>query len=188
METSSICSVNTKTSSAPRVQLEPLTKESFAEFGHVVERGHVTGSLVNQGRGNKQIITEDFENLRPSAKACLSIFHISPSSLPIEVELLEKHPHSSQAFIPMCTEFPDSDEESEYLVVVANSLDTSILGTLRAFRAKATQGIIYHPDVWHFPLAVLGKAQSFSCMVCDDEMDREGDCIIEYVSQKVIVH
>ena len=172
----------------PEVYLTPLTQESFAEFGYVVERKNdgTIGTSVNQGRGEKKVICDNFENLRPNAKACISIFHIRPSTLPIKVELLEKHPNSSQAFIPLCPKSANG-KESEYLVIVARGTDTSIPGTLKAFRAKASQGIIYRPGVWHYPLAVLNNEQSFSCAVFEDKLDPDGDTVESKVSQKVIV-
>jgi len=189
LETHSINTVEKSITSLPKIPLVPLTQDAFAEFGYVVERKQdgKAGISVNQGRGDKKIICENFENLRPSAKVCLSVFHLRPSTLPIEVALLEKHPHSSQAFIPMCPQ-NSSVEESYYLVMVASGTDTSIPGALKAFKAKASQGIIYHPGVWHYPLAVLKKEQSFSCMVFEDERDPAGNTVESTVTQKVMVH
>lgn len=68
---------------------------------------------------------------------------------------MERHPFSSQAFLPQ--------RVSRYLVVVAPAMAGGEPDVVRcqAFVAGADQGIIYHPNVWHCPLTVLDTAAQF---------------------------
>ncbi|MEX0759344.1 MAG: ureidoglycolate lyase, partial [Tistlia sp.] len=66
------------------------------------------------------------------------------------IDLLERHPLSSRAFMPL--------GGRPWLVVVA---DTPRAETCRAFRVRGDQGVQYHPGVWHHPLLVLDEPQDF---------------------------
>jgi ureidoglycolate lyase len=74
--------------------------------------------------------------------------------------MLEKHPGSTQAFVPM--------NASRYLVVVALGGDAPDLSTLRAFVASAAEAISYRPGVWHHPMIALDRVTDFACLVWED--------------------
>jgi len=82
----------------------PLTAEAYAPYGAVVmasPRGE-PGRPVNQGTARRWDNLASIENLRPGASLNLSVFRCQPrppGSIP--VALLEKHPASTQVFLPM---------------------------------------------------------------------------------------
>ena len=102
---------------------------------------------------------------------------VFPSLMPAgrhEVALLERHPYSSQLFVPL-------NAPRRYLVVVAlpaaepPGVDVRREGaappdmtTLRAFMARRDQGVNYAAGVWHHPLAALDDATDFACVVYED--------------------
>lgn len=155
------------------IRTEPLTAETFAPYGHVImaERGDVVGKPANQGTAKRYNWLGPVENLRPAnAKLNLCLFRCSPrTTWPLRVEIMEKHPLSTQAVMPM--------NASRYVVLVARpGTDMPDLSTLRAFVATGLQGVAYHPGTWHHPLLALGAETDFGCVVWEDESD--GDCTL----------
>lgn len=118
--------------------LEPLTFESFRPFGDFIgpEPG---GESANQGRAFKRSNLTSLVNTRDHASANVATFRVLSKSLPFSLKLLEKHPHSSQMFIPFCS-------KSKYLVIVAQDLDNAPdLSTLKGFISDTNAGFNYKP-------------------------------------------
>lgn len=132
---------------------EPLTHEAFAPFGDVIEASDAVRHFPING-GN----TERYHDLAqidpgPDGRAIVSIFRGQPRTLPFPVEIMERHPLASQAFVPM--------SGRAYLVVVAPAGDAPGAEDLRVFLARGDQGINYARGVWHHPLLALDEACDF---------------------------
>jgi ureidoglycolate lyase len=67
--------------------------------------------------------------------------------------MVERHPHGSQAFIPLA---PFS-----FIVVVAPAGEAVNATDLRAFVTNGTQGVNYHKGVWHMPMIAMEAGQEF---------------------------
>src|SRR5690606_41831408 len=80
-------------------------------------------------------------------RAGISVFQSECFSLPCRLELVERHPLGSQAFLPMSA--------GPFLVVVAEDLDGRPARP-RAFLPAGRQGINTARNVWHGPLTPLG--------------------------------
>lgn len=82
-----------------------------------------------------------------------------------QVKILERHPYSTQSFIPLG--LPASTMEnpspSKFLVIVAPTLSSPDgspdLQGIRAFVAHGNQGVTYGMGTWHAPMVVLGKRE-----------------------------
>ncbi|MGB7989919.1 MAG: ureidoglycolate lyase [Candidatus Methylophosphatis roskildensis] len=132
---------------------EPLTREAFAPFGDVIEACDLVRHFtINAGNTERY---HDLANIEPGpdGRVIVSIFRGQPRSLPFRVEMMERHPLASQAFIPM-SDWP-------YLVVVAPAGDPPAAHDLRAFLASGEQGVNYAPGVWHHPLLALDAVSDF---------------------------
>jgi ureidoglycolate lyase len=79
-------------------------------------------------------------------RAGISLFDATPRSLPYVLELVERHPEGSQAFIPMT--------QNPFLVIVAPD-ENGTPGRPLAFHTEAGQGINFHRNVWHGVLTPL---------------------------------
>ena len=79
-------------------------------------------------------------------KTGISLFNAEPRSLPYELNLLERHPEGSQAFIPMSLH--------NFLIIVAED-DHGKPGQVHAFLSTAGQAINFHRGVWHGVLTPL---------------------------------
>ena len=65
---------------------------------------------------------------------------------------MERHPLSSQTFIPL--------GNSNYLVVVAPAGDLSV-DNIQSFLAAPDQGVNYHPGTWHHYSLALNETSDF---------------------------
>ncbi|GJE92195.1 allantoicase and ureidoglycolate lyase domain-containing protein [Phanerochaete sordida] len=172
---------------APRVlPALALTPEAFAPFGQVVQAyadvhavpaprtTRITGA--NQGTATKFHKLALLDHAYPPAAGAttgLSVYRCRPVALAPgglwEVKLLERHPTTKQAFVPM-GEAAGADAlpslGKRYLVIVAQNGadDKPDLQTMRAFVASAGQGIMYDMGIWHHPMAVLDGPMDFSCV------------------------
>ncbi len=124
------------------IAVEPLTAEAFAPFGEVLTLPESAG---------RDYFDHALANHRPAAWPSLSIARIEETaSLPLEARRLERHPASSQSFVPL--------GPVPFLVAVAPQGPNGLpdVARLRAFRAEGGQGVTYGADVWHHPMTVLG--------------------------------
>jgi ureidoglycolate lyase len=124
--------------------IEPLTAEAFAAFGEVLEVRGAPDKIINQdlcGR-HHDLADMDFG----TGRAGISLFDAEPRSLPYTLDMMERHPDGSQAFLPM--------HQHPYLVTVAHDVDGKP-GPPKAFLAGAGQGVNYHKNTWHGVLTPL---------------------------------
>lgn len=138
-----------------------LTKEAFTDFGDVIEASQESNSIaINHG------FTQRFHDLahldlnQQNGKTLLSIFRSTPLPKPITIKLMERHPLSSQAFMPL--------GENPYLVVVAPAGEFDET-KISVFLAQAHQGVNYHKGTWHHFSLALNSQSDFLVI------DRGGD-------------
>jgi ureidoglycolate lyase len=125
----------------------PLTREAFIPYGQV---------LMALGEDTqRQEFASTLRNLRPHAALNMALILTKPSRSARRLRLLERHPFSSQSFIPI--------QGTRYLVIVCPSTAEGepMLDRLTAFVAESFQAVTYNPDVWHAPHAVLGGSGTF---------------------------
>ena len=127
-----------------RVIAHSLTQEGFASFGDVLDIAGAPDRLINAGLCGRyhDRATLDFGD---GGRAGISLFDAEARSLPYTLDLLERHPDGSQAFIPM--------HRNPWLVIVAEPGDTP--GAIHAFIAGPGQGINLHRGTWHGVLTPL---------------------------------
>jgi ureidoglycolate lyase len=127
-----------------------LTAAAFAPFGEVIEPAAAAAvQSINAGTAQR---FHDIARIDPGegGRVLLSIVRARARTLPFELELLERHPLGSQAFVPL-------DPATRYLVVVAASAEA----TPRAFIAGHGQGVNFAAGTWHHPLLALDRSCDF---------------------------
>ena len=62
----------------------------------------------------------------------------------MKIDMMEKHPLGSQAFIPM--------KETTFLCFVAPEGNVPEIKKIQSFIIPPKKGINYKPGIWHFPL------------------------------------
>jgi len=127
-----------------QITAEPLTTEAFAPFGDVLDCAGEGDVLINQGLCMRYHDRAQLEF--GEGQAGISLFNAEPRALPYSLDMMERHPLGSQAFIPMSSH--------GFLVVVAPD-EGGIPGTPRAFLTAPHQGVNYHKNTWHGVLTPL---------------------------------
>jgi ureidoglycolate lyase len=134
-----------------QLPIEPLTAETFAPFGTVIETEGAENFPINDATTTRFHALAEAD-AGPSGTAIMSIFRATRWPQPVEIRMLERHPLGSQAFYPLS---PD-----DWLVVVADA-ERPTAEDLRLFRALGNQGVQYRRNVWHHPLLILTEQQDF---------------------------
>ncbi|WP_417241739.1 ureidoglycolate lyase [Celeribacter sp.] len=120
------------------IRLEPLTAEAFAPFGDVLDTSGAPDKMINAGLCGRyhDRATLDFSD----GKAGISLFDAQVRTLPLTLDMMERHPEGSQAFLPM--------SHTSFVVIVAPDAGGKP-GQPRAFVTTAGQGINFHRGTWH---------------------------------------
>jgi ureidoglycolate lyase len=74
------------------------------------------------------------------------LFDAEPRALPYQLEMMERHPLGTQAFLPL--------HEYPFLVVVAED-DNGKPKNVQAFITPPSIGVNYHRNIWHGVLTPL---------------------------------
>lgn len=135
------------------LRAKPLTSERFAPFGEVIEAARNVADPMNAARFER---FDDLCNVDISKndKVSVSIARCkTPTSLPLRIDMVERHPLGSQAFIPL--------SPCEMVVVVAPPGESVDVDALRAFVSNGRQGFNYRRGTWHMPLIAFKTGQEF---------------------------
>ncbi len=135
------------------VPLVALTREAFAPFGDVIQVDGSPHYTINSGYAQRYHDLAAVDVLERGGRPLISIFRATPRPLPVRIEVMERHPLSSQAFVPL--------SGIPFLVVVAPPGDEPAPESLRAFITNGRQGINYSRGVWHHALLALESPCDF---------------------------
>jgi len=133
------------------IKTQPLTVIDFAPYGDVLEVSGDPTVTINQGMCDRynDLANLDFAN----GRAGISIFKSKIRSLPYQLDMVERHPDGSQAFIPM--------SQHPFMVVVA--MDRNGIPTdPQAFISANGQAINFHRGTWHGVLTPLHEPGLFA--------------------------
>lgn len=130
---------------------EALTAEAFAPFGEVIEPASAQAVYaINEGTAQRFHDLARLDCGQDGGRVVVSIFRAEPRALPFTVQMLERHPLGSQAFVPL-------DPSLRYLAVVSESPEV----TPRAFFVDRGRGINFRRGTWHHPLIALDRVSDF---------------------------
>ena len=131
----------------------PLSAEAFAPFGQVIEQEGAHNFPINAGKCVRFHDLANIETTGEKARPMISLLRGEPYPLPLELNMVERHPLGSQAFMPL--------SEDPFLVVVAPD-ENGRPGRPRAFITRPGQGVNYIRNVWHGVLTPLGRPGAFT--------------------------
>ena len=153
-----------------------LTGENFAKFGDVIEVNDKAKNFsINDGFTQRYHDLAQVDVTEANGRTLINIFRSTPLEQPVSIQMMERHPISSQAFIPMGT--------APYLVVVAPKGELDI-SKIEVFLATANQGVNYHKGTWHHYCLALHQVSDF--IVIDRGGDGENCDVIKLDGSLVI--
>ena len=121
-----------------------VSKENFADFGDVISSENIKAININAGYAKRFDDLADINTLNDEGKTIVSIFSALKRNFPMKIDMMEKHPLGSQAFMPM--------KETTFLTFVAPPGSSPEISKIKSFIIPPKKGVNYKPGVWHFPL------------------------------------
>lgn len=123
---------------------------AFAPFGAFIQPPKDVGAQSMFGEWLKPV---------PGLSQHYYLNRVTPSTLPMTLERVERHPLAAQLFLPIGV--------SRYVVTVmpANgSGDPEPSGAL-SFVVPGTLGVVYHPGIWHAGITALDAEATFAVLM-----------------------
>tara|TARA_X000000368_G_scaffold119965_1_gene93944 strand:- start:36 stop:530 length:495 start_codon:yes stop_codon:yes gene_type:complete len=157
------------------IKPKQITKENFSKFGDLISTDNVNPININDGFAKRYDDLANLNTIKDSGKTIVSIFSALKRSFPMKINMMEKHPLGSQAFIPM--------KETTFLSFVAPEGNKPDLNLVEAFIIPKGLGINYKAGIWHFPLI---STEDMNFLV----IDRKGsgnNLVIENLEKENIV-
>ena len=153
------------------IKPKPITKENFKKFGDMITTADIKPLEINNGYAKRYDGIAKLDTKKDNGESTICIFSALKRTFPMKVDMMEKHPLGSQAFIPM--------KETIFLSFVAPEGDKPNLTEVEAFIIPKGIGVNYNPGIWHFPLI---STENMNFLVVDRK--GEGDNLIIHDLQK----
>ena len=154
-----------------------VNRSNFAEFGDLISTGDINPIDINAGYAKRFDNLADLNTLKNGGKTIVSIFSALKRTFPMKVDMMEKHPLGSQAFIPM--------KETTFLTFVAPAGDFPEINKIQSFIVPPKTGINYKPGIWHFPLI---STEDTNFLVIDRKGKGENLIIHKFEKEKIVLN
>lgn len=135
------------------IKIQPLSDEAFAPYGQVLDCSGEPTAIINAGLCQRFSDLVDIDIRGEGGQVGVSLFKSKLRSLPYKLDLLERHPLGSQAFLPM--------SHDGFLVIAAPDQDGQP-GRPQAFLSQPGQGINFARNTWHGVLTPLSGSGLFA--------------------------
>ena len=122
----------------------PITTENFSKFGDMITTENIKPLEINNGYAKRFDDIAKIDTSNENGETTISIFSALKRSFPMKIDMMEKHPLGSQAFIPM--------KETTFLTLVAPEGEKPDLEKIESFIVPKGIGVNYKTGIWHFPL------------------------------------
>ena len=151
-----------------------ITNHNFKNYGNLISIKNKKFKNINNGYAKNFYDLAKIDIKKAKGAPKLSIFKAKARKFPFKIELMERHPISSQLFFPL--------DKHKFLVVVSNSKYNPHPDTLRSFIVPENCGINYKAGVCHYPLIVI-KNSLF--LVFDRKGSKKNLEIFKYKKEKI---
>ena len=154
---------------------KPITKENFSKFGDMITTANIKPIEINDGYAKRFDGIANLNTSQDNGETIISIFSALKRTFPMKIDMMEKHPLGSQAFIPM--------KQTTFLVLVAPEGNKPNLNKIEAFVIPPEIGVNYNPGTWHFPLIAT---EDMNFLV----VDRKGsgdNLVIENIEKEEVI-
>ena len=151
-----------------------ITRKNFAAYGDLISSNDIKPININAGYAKRFDNLANINTSKDEGKAIVSIFTALKRNFPMQIDMMEKHPLSSQAFIPM--------KETTFITFVAPLGEKPEINKIESFIVPPGKGINYKPDIWHFPLI---STENMNFLVVDRKGDGKNLIIYNFKKEKV---
>ena len=153
----------------------PMTKENFSKFGDMISTENIKPIEINNGYANRFDDIAKIDTANNNGETTISIFSALKRSFPLKIDMMEKHPLGTQAFIPM--------KETTFLTLVAPEGKKLEMDKIESFVVPKGKGVNYKTGIWHFPLI---STEDMDFLVVDRKGPGE-NLIVENLDQEEIL-
>jgi len=158
------------------IKPKPINKENFKKFGDMITTDDIKPLEINDGYAKRYDGIANLDAKKDDGESIISIFSALKRSFPMKVDMMEKHPLGSQAFIPM--------KETTFLAFVAPAGGKPDLNKAEAFIIPKGVGVNYNAGIWHFPLIAT---EDMNFLVVDRKGSGENLIIANLDKEEIIL-
>ena len=155
-----------------------ITEDNFSLYGDLITTKNKISEDINKKTTQSFFDLANIEILGEDKNARLNIFNAKKRIFPLNIDMLEMHPLSSQVFLPM--------SKTDFIVLVAPIDKKPDLNKIEVFKISKGDGINIKASIWHFPLISIQDAQFITIDKKDAEKNIEIYNFIE--SEKFILN
>ena len=83
------------------IKAKKITKKNFSKFGQLIDTSKKNPININDGYAKRFDNLINIDTSKKKGKAIVSIFKAKKRKFPMKIDMMEKHPLGSQAFIPV---------------------------------------------------------------------------------------
>ena len=147
------------------LNIKTITKDNFALYGDLITIRDKSSEDINQNTTQSFFDLANIEILGEDNNVRLNIFNTKKRIFPLNIDMLEMHPLSSQVFLPM--------NKTDFIVLVASIDPKPDLNKIECFKISNGDGINFKSCVWHFPLISIQDAKFITIDKKDAEKNIE---------------
>ena len=154
-----------------------ISKPNFSAYGDLISTDDINPMDINAGYAKR---FDDLANVDTSidgGKTIVSIFSALKRTFPMKIDMMEKHPLGSQAFMPM--------KETTFLSFVAPTGESPEISKIQSFIIPPKTGINYKPGIWHFPLI---STEDTDFLVIDRKGSGKNLIIHKFEKEKIVLN
>ena len=154
-----------------------ISRSNFSSYGDLISTDNINPISINAGYAKRFNNLANLDTSKNAGKTIVSIFSALKRTFPMKIDMMEKHPLSSQAFIPM--------KETTFLSFVAPPGESPEINKIQSFIIPPKTGINYKPGIWHFPLI---STEDTSFIVIDRKGSGENLIIHNFEKENIILN
>ena len=154
-----------------------INRSNFSAYGDLISTADINPMDINAGYAQRFGDLADLNTSKNGGKTIVNIFSALKRTFPMTIDMMEKHPLGSQAFIPM--------KETTFLCFVAPSGKSPDINKIQSFIIPPNTGINYKPGIWHFPLI---STENTNFLVIDRKGEGENLIIHKFEKEKIILN
>ena len=154
-----------------------ISRSNFSAYGDLISAYDINPMDINAGYAKRFDNLANVDTSSEGGKTIVSIFSALKRTFPMKIDMMEKHPLGSQAFIPM--------KETTFLSFVTPQGFFPEISKIQSFIIPPKTGINYKPGIWHYPLI---STEDTNFLVIDRKGSGENLIIHKFKKENIILN